>query len=407
MTSPSAAAAVRSGRSVAGVSTLARAELATGPLWLFLLVVASCLEIAYVDVGPLTLRPVHFIAGPLILVHASRRIGPVSKMVRSASKTIGFIALLAIVPFLAHSDAPRILQPGLLVTNVVLMATAFVTYRASDPLKANRGVGLALFVVVAVPFVQSALVAGGALPTFADGRVFGIGREPGIFEEANWSGAVAGFAFFWGAKIGSRALAAKSLVVAILSASRTVVASLLVAGARLVLPGLSRTALAGLVFGAFVLGTVAFTPVSTALLSPTYDETTLDSRLLDQNFTLASLTGVDWAVGSGQLELYDYYRDRLLPATANNAYVDFIWKQGLFGLGTLAVLMVSFLASWPRAAEIGVPPWRASPEVLFILLIVLFSFANSALLRPWLYVLAGLAYAASVPRDREDRDTVQ
>ena len=403
MTWPTANATARSGRSAASVSTRAREQFAGGPFWLFLLVVASCLETVTVAVGPATLRPVQFVAGLLILVHASRRIGPTSTMVRSASSTIALIALLAIVPFLAHPDALRILQPGLLATNVLLMAVAFVTYRASDPKKANLAIGIGLFAVTLVPFVQFVLVAAGALPIFADGRLYGLGRESGTFEEANWSGIVAGFAFFWGATFGSGGLAAESLLVAILSASRTVWASLIVAGARLVLPGLSRTALAGVGFSVLVLATVAFTPVTSAFLTPTYDVTTLDSRLLDQSFALSRLTPEEWIVGSGQLDLYDYSRSRQLPVTMNNAYTDFVWKQGVFGLGTLAVVMVSFLASWPRAAKIRVPPWRANPVVLFISSIVLFSFANSALLRPWLYVLAGLAYAASVPGDREVR----
>lgn len=409
MTWPSANAATHSGRSVAGVSKLAQAELVGGPIWLFLLVVASCIEIVSFDVGPLTLRPVHFVAAPLILVQASRWNGPASALVRSASKSIALIAVLAIVPFVAHPDAPRILQPGLLVTNVLLMALAFATYQATDPSKANRAIRLGLLLVVTVPFVQFVLIAGGALPTYADGRIFGLGREPGTFEEANWVGVVAGFAAFWGATLGGGTLTAASLVVAILSASKTVYASLLVAGARLVLPGLSRTALAAVGFSVFVLGTVAFTPVTTALLSPTFDETTLDSRLLDQNFMLATLTGAEWVVGRGalDLELYDYYRQRLLPTTVNNAYIDFVWKQGVFGLATLVVLVISFVLSWPRAVKAYAPPWKASPVVLFISSTVLFSFANSALLRPWLYVLAGLALGLYAARDRETGDAVK
>jgi hypothetical protein len=356
------------------------------------LVLTSCLESVHVDILGATARPVHVLALAWTAYLLRRRRARQDGVVGLLLVTALAVAVLSIPPLLAHRDSARMLLPGLILVNLWIMGIAYEAFLSTGP-GAREAVTVALSLLVLYPIVQYALALLGLIPPFPNGQFSPVGRPPGTFEEGTWVAIVAAFSAVWAIGNRRRLLLVMSLATNVMSASRTALLALLGAVSRLLPAATPGARLSQLFVGGILAVSLLLTPVSLILVNPTSDASSLDTRVLDQKVVLESLSGNEWLVGGDETVLRDPARSRNLPATANNVYIDFLWKQGVFGVAVLAILMLMLIAALPRSAGLPARPWRQPALQAFISLVVAMSVANNALLRPWLWVLAGVTLA--------------
>jgi len=362
----------------------------------FLFVIAATLETVTWDAAGATIRPVHVVLPALALSIAGKTDAVSSRLMRSVAAVSLSVMLLAIGPLAAHGDGSRLLFPLLLVVNLGCAAVVFAAVRnAGEP--ALQGVSWALFVIMAVPVGQTVAALFDIVPPFADARFLFTGRPPGTFEEATWVGAMAAFALAWAGYRRNPLLAGIALAALVAAASRGALVgagvTLLIVACRGV--GWSGRAVSRLVYAAVLVASVALTPVAFMLPTPAFDATTLDSRLLDQH-AIVDMLGDDWAFGGASLLVDDAPRARVLPSSSNNVYMDFLWKQGVFGIATLVILGWAALRRWPRLVEATGPMWMQPAPFLIVTISLWMCVLNNAVLRPWLWIEYGIGLAVMV-----------
>ncbi len=373
------------------------------------LVVASCLEIVHLDLLGVTIRPVHLVALGWVAYRILRSRGGLRShdpIYRVALGSAGIIGLLSVPPLVAHHDMARVLLPSLVLVNMCLLVVAFDVFRSAGDL-APAALSTSLAIIIIVPLVQGVLAATGLISTFANREFSPIGRPPGLFEEGTWMAIVAGYAAVWGLGRRNVGLVLVALIVSLLAASRTALLALAAAISTLVPPPAHGRQVARLAVGGLFAFSLLLTPLSLGLLSPRSTTSSLDTRVMDQRLILDSMSDSAWLFGGNDLRLHDAIRDRDLPATSNNAYVDFFWKQGVFGLAVALVVMLLLIVALPQSVGLPWQPWRHPPPQVFIGLVVAMASANNALLRPWLWVFEGVtlaffAYGATTSARVED-----
>lgn len=352
------------------------------------MVFASFVEGAGFDVVGITIRPVYFAAVFVVLLLFRARESTTEEsrsLLRAGLGASVAIALLAIVPAGLHQDLARVAIPGLLVVNIWLAVAVAVSVLRLDGQVAF--IELALAAALLVPFLQTLLVIAGVVPPYEDARLLNLGRAPGTFEEATWIGAVAAVVLGWAAVRRSWWLSALAALVLILSASRAAIIAGAIGLTSVILPRRPATLVALLVL---LVTSILFTPLSMLTLQPSQDNSSLDSRVLDQRTILDTLSVQEWIAGGDELRIYDHERRRAIPTTSNNVYVDMVWKEGIFGLAILAVVGVLVGYFFPRSLSLPVPPYLHPSMLIVMYCLGLLFFANNALLRSWFWVLLGV-----------------
>lgn len=349
------------------------------------------------DLFGATVRPVHFVAGvSLLALIPFRRRQALSGAVKAVTVFTVSVAVLSIAPLATHQDAGRVFLPGLIVLNAWLCVIAIeLTNRQSGDLVAIEAAFLAIMVV---PLVQAAAVIIGANEPFHGAGMLPFSRTPGTFEEATWLGSVAALVLGYAVERRHTALFLVSSLGILIAASRAsiVIGAGVVAMRVIRLASIRRMALVG----ALIVGWT-FTPISHALLFPSADYSSLDSRILDQRTTVETLSGEEWLLGGEDLRIVDENRSRVLPATSNNVFIDMIWKQGIIGIAVLACVYAFLIVMLPRAIGVRDRLWNSPAMLMATYGTMVLWVVNNSMLRPWFWILAGVALASAVQARRD------
>lgn len=366
-----------------------------GPLGLTLLIAASALEILKWPLGPATLRPIH-IVGVLVLAGlVIRRTSPPSRIYPHIGVGATAIVGLSLAPLAVHLDWDRVLFPGLLIVNLLIAGTAEWSARSTREPARSSVIAWTLAVVMLVSVLQAVVAAIGIIEPFRDARFFGVGRAPGTFEEATWAGAWSAVAAVWAYSSGRRWLLGLAIIALALSSSRSAIVvamvPILVDQLRLRCARQSTVRAPAAIYLAILAIALAWTPITLLQPRPAGDSSSIDSRILDEHAILARQTGAQILVGADSIHVFDASRNRRIPATSNNVAVDFFRKQGVFGIAVLTLVATLAIWIWPAALRIASRPWAQPPMLMAVGLVLVWSVTNNAWLRPWTWVLYGVA----------------
>lgn len=370
---------------------------ATAPAWtgamvlLATLIVVSTADQVHLAVGPFSLRPAQGIGIVVLVVAAVRGWLPADGPVRLAWIGAGAAWLFAL-PSIVTFGIERASIPLQLAINLFLLAGTITLARTLTPNQLRRTVACAA-ALLAVVAVVTLFTSPPPLEQQA-ARVLGFPRARGWFEEPTWLAimATALVAAALQLRMYHVAIALSGGVLALFT--RTAVAALAVAwlceaARRRVVP----TAFALTVIVA--LWIAAIWQVS-ALLGDTWisGSSSLATRASDIAMTRAINGDTFLPFGGSELVVYDPSRDRTLPATSGVLPFDLIWKLGLGGFAVLLLLGWISLRGVAGTVRMGAVRFVTTPAGSFVSLALPISFLNSAVGRPFLWVMAGVLAVA-------------
>lgn len=317
------------------------------------------------------------------------------------SRCLVFAALFCLfsLPSIIHFGGGRAVLPLQFVINVlcfVVIASAAAQLPGRDLDRAISWIVVALAVFAAVGLLF--LEIGGEPNT--EPRLLGIPRMSAFFAEPTWLALMtAGMATIAiQRRLRRTRLGASALVLGLWTRAALVLAL----GGWLAELGRNRRVPPIVPLGAvavfWLFAVFQFTVwVSTTPSSKSRDIVgTLSQRAWDIAATKEANDGHFFPYGGSQLEIFDVYRDREIPATSNVMPFDFVWKLGLGGAAMMVTLCFFFLKAIPATLRLRLWEFALQPAGTVFLLVLPFCVFNNGFGRPWMWAVLGLAYASLV-----------
>ncbi len=355
------------------------------------LLVVSTADKVQLAVGPFSLRPAQLI-GLLVLAVAGYRgwlpAGPL-RLALLGSAAAWCIALPSIVTF----GIERASIPLQLAINLLLLAGTITIARRCSAEQLRRAITAGALLLAAIAVVL--LVTTSPTESQLSSRLLGIPRPRGWFTEPTWLAILT--AGLVAIVLQLRMYRAALLLTAggLLLFTRTAVAAIAVAWLTVAVRRRALPASVVLIVLAVLWALAAWQLIGWLGATSFDGSSSLATRGSDIAATRAANGGTFLPFGGAELTIFDPIRDRTLPATSAVLPFDLLWKLGVGGLLTLALLAWVFLRGIPALCGQPLRTFATTPAGSFVVLALPITCLNNALGRPFLWVLLGLIAAAA------------
>lgn len=362
-----------------------------GGVFALILIAGSATERLTLDVAGYSLYASHvfaFLLLPVYLLSMARLAAYTSAMAFLVA-----ISLLGAAPsIIIYGTVNRLSYLLQLSANVVLFLVALGVFFALDSVALRRLVGLAT-VLIAIGAVFQVVIFP-ERSAHSGERFAALLRPVLLFSEPTWFAIFSAMLFAAALTLRMRwcAWIIAPLVIVVFTRSALV---LIAAAILLGIPAIRGSKVVVLSIVSLCSGFAAWFAYSAFISNERVTAvSSLDTRKLDIFAVTAANGGALSWTGSRVVQVYDTFRNRLIPATSNVLSFDLYWK---FGLGGLIVLGVwSWLVAWylPRKAGASLSMISTLPGWVCLALLPAVMQLNNAFGRPWLWVMAALLLAS-------------